>query len=115
MVGDDFNDLLELVVSSAARYSLSDLLHLKISVTPEVAEGEKSWAISVSGKSLRLSKPVVQCVMSQDYAGCQMIERPDLQLLVIRAIVETQGGRIEALAQDNGNRGDRFVIRIPQA
>jgi PAS domain S-box-containing protein len=115
MAGDDMNDLLELVVTSAARYSLSDLLHLKISVMPEVTEGQKFWTISISGKSLRLSKPVVQCVMSQDYAGCQMIERPDLQLLVVRAIVETQGGRIEAMAQDNGNRGDRFVLRIPQA
>ena len=112
--GDDINDLLELVVTSAARYSLSDLLHLRVSVTPEVAEGLKSWAISITGKSLRLSKPVVQCVMSQDFSGCQMIERPDLQLLVVRAIVETQGGKIEAMSQDNG-RGDRFVIRIPQA
>ena len=114
-VGDDFNDLLELMITSAARYSMSDLLHLNVSVSPEVLDGQRFWAISISGKSLRLSKPVVQCVMSEDYAGCQMIERPDLQLLVVRAIVETQGGTIEALAQDNGNRGDRFVIRIPQA
>ncbi len=114
-VGDDFNDLLELMITSAARYSMSDLLHLSVSVIPEIQEGHKLWAISISGKSLRLSKPVVQCVMSEDYSGCQMIERPDLQLLVVRAIVETQGGTIQALAQDNGNRGDRFVIRIPQA
>ncbi len=114
VAGDDINDMLELVVSSAARYSLSDLLHLKISVSAETVEGQKYWVINISGKSLRLSKPVVRCVMSQDFQGCQTIERPDLQLLVVRAIIETQGGKIEAMAQDNG-RGDRFVIRIPQA
>lgn len=114
VAGDDMNDMLELVVSSAARYSLSDLLHLKISVSSESIEGEKYWSIAISGKSLRLSKPVVRCVMSQDFSGCKTIERPDLQLLVVRAIVETQGGKIEAMAQENG-RGDRFVIRIPQA
>ena len=114
MAGDDINEMLELVVSSAARYSLSDLLHLKVMVSPEVNDGQKFWSISISGKSLKLSKPVVSCVMSQDYSGCKMIERPDLQLLVVRAIVETQGGKIEAISQENG-RGDRFVIRIPQA
>ncbi len=114
-VGDDFNDLLELMITSATRYSMSDLLHLSVSVTPEVLEGQRFWSVTISGKSLRLSKPVVQCVMSEDYSGCQMIERPDLQLLVVRAIVETQGGTIEAMSQENGTRGDRFVIRIPQA
>jgi two-component system CheB/CheR fusion protein len=114
MSGDDINDMLDLVVSSAVRYSLSDLLHLNVSVSSEVIEGRKSWSIGVSGKSLRLSKPVVRCVMSQDFSGCQTIERPDLQLLVVRAIVETQGGSIEATSLENG-RGDRFVIRLPQA
>ncbi len=115
MAGDDINDMLELVVSSASRYALSDLMHLKISVTPEVSEGQKYWVISVSGKGLKLSKPVVRCVMSQDFSGCQTIERPDLQLLVVRAIVETQGGTIEALSSQENGKGDRFVIRFPQA
>ena len=113
--GDDINDLLELVIGSAVRYSLSDLMHLKVSVTPEVTEGQKFWTVSVSGKSLKLSKPVVRCVMSQDFSGCQTIERPDLQLLVVRAIVETQGGKIEALSSPENGRGDRFVIKFPQA
>ena len=77
-------------------------------------EGVKYWTIDISGNSLKLSKPVVQCVMSQDYSGCLTIDRPDLQLLVVRAIVETQGGVITAKTQENG-RGDRFVIRFPQA
>jgi hypothetical protein len=111
---DDLSDMLDLLVSSAARYSLSDLLHLKVTVSPETSEGVKFWQIEISGKSLRLSKPVIRCVMSQDYTGCQTIERPDLQLLVVRAIVETMDGRIELRTTENG-KGDRFVIRIPQA
>ena len=114
MANDDLNDMLDLMVSSAARYSLSDLLHLRIEVSPESSEGVKYWTVEISGKSLRLSKPVIRCVMSQDYSGCQMIERPDLQLLVVRAIIETMGGKIELKTTDNG-KGDRFVIRIPQA
>lgn len=112
--GDDINDMLDIIVSSALRYSLTDLLHLKIGLSSEVMDGQRFWTIAVSGKSLRLSKPVVRCIMSQDFQGCQTIERPDLQLLVVRAIVETQNGSIEATSQNNG-RGDRFVIRLPQA
>ena len=114
MASDDLNDMLNLLVECAARYSLSDISHLKISLYSEVSESQNYWCIDVSGKNLRLSKPVVRCVMSQDYSGCQTIERPDLQLLVVRAIVETHGGTIKAQAQENG-RGDRFVIRLPQA
>jgi len=114
IAGDDIDDMLEILISSAVRYSLSDLLHLKISVSPEIIEGKNYWAITISGNNLRLSKSIVQCVMSQDFSGCQMIDRPDLQLLVVRAIVETQNGWIETISQENG-RGDKFVIRIPQA
>jgi len=114
MATDDLNDMLDLLVSASARYSLSDLLHLKIAISSEVNEGVKWWSIEISGKSLRLSKPVIRCVMSQDYTGCQTIERPDLQLLVVRAIIETMDGEIELKTTENG-KGDRFVIRIPQA
>lgn len=114
MATDDLGELLDLLVSSAMRYSISDILHLKVSVSAEQHDGEKLWAISLSGNNLRLSAPVVKCMMSQDYMGCQMIERPDLQLLVARAIVETQDGTIETRYHENG-RGDGFVIRIPQA
>ena len=114
MASDDLNDMLTLMVESAARYSLSDMSHLKVSLYSEVSESQTYWCIDISGKNLRLSKPVVRCVMSQDYSGCQTIERPDLQLLVVRAIVETHGGTVKAQAQENG-RGDRFVIRLPQA
>lgn len=114
MATDDLSDMLDLLVSAATRYSLSDLLHLKVTVVPEITEGVKHWMIEISGKSLRLSKPVIRCVMSQDYTGCQTIERPDLQLLVVRAIIETMDGKIELKTMDNG-KGDRFVIRIPQA
>lgn len=111
---DDINDLLELLIASVTRYAISDLVHLKVLLTSEMIEGVKYWTIDISGNSLKLSKPVVQCVMSQDYSGCLTIDRPDLQLLVVRAIVETQGGVITARTQENG-RGDRFVIRFPQA
>jgi len=111
---DDLSDMLDLLVSAAARYSLSDLLHLKIAISPETSEGVKYWSVEISGKSLRLSKPVIRCVMSQDYTGCQTIERPDLQLLVVRAIIETMDGKIDLRTTENG-KGDRFVIRIPQA
>ena len=114
MATDDLSDMLDLLISAAARYSLSDLLHLKINVSPEMIEGARFWTIEISGKSLRLSKPVIRCVMSQDYTGCQTIERPDLQLLVVRAIIETMDGKIELKTTENG-KGDRFVIRIPQA
>jgi PAS domain S-box-containing protein len=114
MATDDLSDMLDLLVSAAARYSLSDLLHLKIAVSPEMSEGVRFWTVEISGKSLRLSKPVIRCVMSQDYTGCQTIERPDLQLLVVRAIIETMDGKIELKTTENG-KGDRFVIRIPQA
>jgi len=114
MASDDINDMLDLIITAAARYAMSDLLHLKIAVSSEVVDGNKFWVIDMSGKGLRLSKPVVTCVMSQDYSGCQTIERPDLQLLVVRAIVEVHGGDIEAKPGENG-RGDRFVIRLPQA
>lgn len=112
--GDDINDLLELLVTAVTRYAISDLVHLKVSLTSEAVEGKKFWTIEVSGRNLKLSQPVVQCIMSQDYSGCLTIDRPDLQLLVVRAIVETQGGEITARTQENG-RGDRFVIRFPQA
>ncbi len=111
---DDLSDMLDLLISAAARYSLSDLLHLKVTISPEMIESVKFWTIEISGKSLRLSKPVIRCVMSQDYTGCQTIERPDLQLLVVRAIIETMDGKIELKTTENG-KGDRFVIRIPQA
>jgi len=114
LASDDINDMLDLILTAATRYSLSDLLHLRISMSSEVVEGNKFWVIDISGKGLRLSKPVVTCVMSQDYSGCQTIDRPDLQLLVVRAIVEVHGGKIEARPGENG-RGDRFVIRLPQA
>jgi hypothetical protein len=111
---EDMNDLIDLLVSSMVRYCMSDLIRLKISLSSEARDGEKFWVVEVSGKNLRLSEPVVKCMMAEDFAGCQMIERPDLQLLVVRAIVETQGGTIETRALENG-RGDGFVIRIPQA
>jgi len=114
MASNDINDMLDLIITAAARYALSDLLHLKIAVSSEVVEGNKFWIIDISGKGLKLSKPVITCVMSQGYSGCQTIERPDLQLLVVRAIVEVHGGVIEAKPGENG-RGDRFVIRLPQA
>jgi PAS domain S-box-containing protein len=111
---DDINDLMELLVASTARYALSDFLHMRIDLSSEVREGQKFWTIEITGNNLKLAQPVIQCIMSQDYSGCLTIERPDLQLLVVRAIVETQGGTIEAKTHDNG-RGDRFVIRFPQA
>jgi light-regulated signal transduction histidine kinase (bacteriophytochrome) len=114
VAGDDVKDFLELLITSVNRYAISDLVYLKVSLGPETIEGAKYWMIEVSGNSLKLAKPVVQCVMSQDFSGCLTIDRPDLQLLVVRAIVETQGGVITARAQENG-RGDRFVIRFPQA
>jgi PAS domain S-box-containing protein len=114
MASDDIEDLLELLVSSLSRYSLSDILHLRISLSAEVVDGGRYWTVDICGNNLRISDSVVRCVMSQDFSGCQMIERPDLQLLVVRAIIETQGGTIEAKSLENG-RGDRFVIRIPQA
>jgi PAS domain S-box-containing protein len=114
IAGDDLNDLLELLITAVSRYAISDLVHLKVSLASEIIEGVKFWTIEISGHSLKLSQPAVQCVMSQDYSGCLTIDRPDLQLLVVRAIVETQGGVITTRAQENG-RGDRFVIRFPQA
>jgi len=114
VASDDIEDFLELLVSSLSRHSLSDILHLRISLSPEVVNGGRYWTIDMCGNNLRISDSVVRCVMSQDFSGCQMIERPDLQLLVVRAIIETQGGMIEAKSLENG-RGDRFVIRIPQA
>ena len=111
---EDINDLMELLVASTARYALSDFLHMRIDLSSELKEGQKFWAIEITGNNLKLAQPVIQCIMSQDYSGCLTIERPDLQLLVVRAIVETQGGTIEARTHENG-RGDRFVIRFPQA
>jgi len=112
--GDDIDDLLELLVAAAMRYSISEVLHIKLTISPEQHNGSKYWCMTVSGNNLKLSAPVVKCMISQDYSGCQMIERPDLQLLVARAIVETQDGTIETRFHENG-RGDGFVIRIPQA
>ncbi len=114
MASEDLNELLDLLVSAAIRYSISDILHLKVAVSNETHNGRKYWSVMLSGNNLRLSAPVVNCMMSQDYAGCQMIERPDLQLLVARAVVETQDGTIDTRFHENG-RGDGFVIRIPQA
>jgi PAS domain S-box-containing protein len=114
MAGEDINDLLELLVAAAMRYAISEVLHIKISISSEAREGMKYWSVTLSGNNLKLSAPVVKCMISQDYSGCQMIERPDLQLLVARAIVETQDGTIETRFHENG-RGDGFVIRIPQA
>ncbi len=114
MAGEDINDLLELLVAAAMRYSISEVLHIKMSISSEQRDGTKLWCVTVSGNNLKLSAPVVKCMISQDYSGCQMIERPDLQLLVARAIVETQDGTIETRFHENG-RGDGFVIRIPQA
>ena len=114
IAGEDINDLLELLVAAAMRYSLSEVLHIKIMISSEQHNGRKYWSATVSGNNLKLSAPVVKCMISQDYTGCQMIERPDLQLLVARAIVETQEGTIETRFHENG-RGDGFVIRIPQA
>lgn len=111
---EDIDDLLDLLVSSMVRYCMSDLVQLKISLSSETRDGERFCVVEVSGKNLRLSQPVVKCMMSEDFAGCQMIERPDLQLLVVRAIVDTQGGTIETRTLENG-RGDGVVIRIPQA
>lgn len=111
---EDIEDLLGLLVGSLTRFALSDILHLKIALSGEVSNGSKYWTIDVSGNNLRISEPAVRCVMSQDFSGCQTIERPDLQLLVIRAIVETQEGSLEARPLGNG-RGDRIVIRFPQA
>lgn len=114
IASEDINELLDLLVSSAMRYSISEILHIKVSLSSEQHDGRKYWSVLVSGNNLRLSAPVVKCIMSQDYTGCQMVERPDLQLLVARAIVETQDGAIETRFHENG-RGDGFVIRIPQA
>ena len=114
MAGEDINDLLDLLVAVAMRYAISEMLHIKISISSEQHNGTKVWCLTVSGNNLKLSAPVVRCIMSQDYTGCQMIERPDLQLLVARAIVETQDGTIETRFHESG-RGDGFVIRIPQA
>lgn len=114
LASEDFNDMLDLLVSAAMRYSISDILHLRVSVSSEQHHNKKYWSIMLSGNNLRLSAPVVNCIMSEDYTGCQMIERPDLQLLVARAVVETQEGTIETRFHENG-RGDGFVIRIPQA
>lgn len=111
---DDMEDLLELLVSSLARYAVSEILHIRVSLSPEIVNGGRYWTIDVCGTNLRISEPAVRCVMSQDFTGCQTIERPDLQLLVVRAIVESQDGSIETKSLENG-RGDRFVIRIPQA
>jgi PAS domain S-box-containing protein len=114
MASEDIEDMLDLLVSAMVRYSMSDLVHLKMALSGETRDGKNYWVIEISGKNLRLAEPVVKCMMSQDFAGCQMLERPDLQLLVVRAIVETQGGSVETRALENG-RGDGFVIRIPQA
>jgi len=114
MATEDINDLMDLVMSVAMRYSISDLLHIKISLSSEQLDGQKYWTINVSGNNLRLSAPVVKCMMSQDYTGCQMIERPDLQLLVARAIIEVQKGMMDTKYHESG-RGDGFVVRIPQA
>jgi PAS domain S-box-containing protein len=111
---DDVNDLISLLVSATTRYALSGFLHLRIDLSSELREGQRFWTIEITGNNLKLAQPVIQCIMSQDYSGCLTIERPDLQLLVVRAIVETQGGTIEARTHENG-RGDRFVIRFPQA
>ncbi len=114
MAGNDINDLLELLLTSVTRYAISELVNLKVSMASEITEGTKYWTIEISGHSLKLSAPIVQCILSEDYSGCLTIDRPDLQLLVVRAIVETQGGTITVRTQENG-RGDRFVIRFPQA
>jgi len=114
MAGEDIDDLLDLLVAAAMRYSISEVLHIRLSISPEQHNGGKYWCLTASGNNLKLSAPVVKCMISQDYSGCQMIERPDLQLLVARAIVETQDGTIETRFHENG-RGDGFVIRIPQA
>jgi len=111
---DDLGELFDLLVSCAMRYSISDIIHIRVSVSSENHNGRRYWTVTLSGNNLRLSAPVVKCMMSQDYMGCQSIERPDLQLLVARAIVETQDGTIETRYHENG-RGDGFVIRIPQA
>ena len=109
----DINDFLGLIVDSAIRHSLSKTVHLKITVTPHFEEEGKFWIIEISSKDLRLSEPVVSCIMSQDYSGCNTIERPDLQLIVARAIIETQGGSIEVRTGYNG-KGDGFVARLKQ-
>ena len=114
MAGEDIDDLLELLISAAMRYAISEVLHIKMTISSEQHNGSRYWCMTVSGNNLKLSAPVVKCMISQDYSGCQMIERPDLQLLVARAIVETQSGTIETRFHENG-RGDGFVIRIPQA
>lgn len=114
MAGEEVNELLDMLVSIAMRYSLSDILHIRVTVSSEQRNGTKSWVVVMSGNNLRLSAPVVRCMMSQDYSGCQMIERPDLQLLVARAIIETLDGSMEIRHNENG-RGEGFVIRIPQA
>jgi light-regulated signal transduction histidine kinase (bacteriophytochrome) len=114
VASDDINDLIELLVTATTRYALSGFLHMRIDLSSELREGQKFWAVEITGNNLKLAQPVIQCIMSQDYSGCLTIERPDLQLLVVRAIVETQGGVIEARTHENG-RGDRFVIRFPQA
>lgn len=114
IASEDMNELVDLLISAMVRYCMSDLVQLKMSLSSEARNGSKFWVVEISGKNLRLSEPVVKCMISEDFAGCQMIERPDLQLLVVRAIVETQGGTIETRTLENG-RGDGFVIRIPQA
>jgi PAS domain S-box-containing protein len=114
LASDDLGELFDLLVSCAMRYSISDIIHIRVSVSSENHNGRRYWTVTLSGNNLRLSAPVVKCMMSQDYMGCQSIERPDLQLLVARAIVETQDGTIETRYHENG-RGDGFVIRIPQA
>jgi len=111
---DDVNDVLDLILSSAVNYSISDVIHVKLTISLEFRNGSNYWSVDVSGNNLRLPEPVIRCVMSPDYSGCQMIERPDLQLLVVRAIIETIGG--EMLAKNpNTDRGDGFILRIPMA
>lgn len=114
IAGEDIHDLIDLLISSAARYSIEDLPHIKLILSSEFRNGKTFWVIDMSGMNLRVSDSVVSCVMSQDYSGCQMMERPDLQLLVVRAIVETIGGEMEAKNPNNGN-SNGFIIRLPKA
>ncbi|HDP96597.1 MAG TPA: PAS domain S-box protein [Euryarchaeota archaeon] len=114
MAGEEIYDVLDLIISCAIRYSVSDLLHVKINVSSEFRHSQTYWVIELTGNNLRLSEPVIHCMISPDYSGCQMMERPDLQLLVVRAIIETFNGEIEAKCIEN-SRGDIFVIRIPKA
>lgn len=114
MAGEEIYDILDLIISCAIRYSVSDLLHVKINVSSEFKHSQTFWVLEITGNNLRLSEPIIHCMISPDYSGCQMMERPDLQLLVVRAIVETFDGEIEAKCIEN-SRGDVFVIRIPKA